>query len=435
MKLIPVTEKFSVTGQIQPEDFAELRRLGFRTVINNRPDGEEEAQPGSAAEEAAAKAAGLEYVHIPVTSTSMTQEDARRFGEAIIASDGPVIAHCRTGVRAFYMWVLAGNADVEGFSDDRLITTATGIGIEPAAAQTWLAANRGSRSAKPNVRGFYEPRTGSIQYVVSDPATGKCAIIDPVLDYDEKSGATKTEQADKLLAYIAEEKLSVEWILDTHPHADHFSAAPYLKDKTGAPTAIGAHVVDVQALWKDIYHWPDFPADGRQWDRLFADGDNFKIGSIDVRVMFSPGHTLASVTYVIGDAAFVHDTLFMPDSGTARADFPGGSAKALWQSIQAILSLPDKTRIFTGHDYQPDGRPPRWESTVAEQKAYNPHITDQTEESFVALREARDATLPMPKLILHALQVNIAGGRLPEPEANGRRYLKIPLNALEGAVW
>lgn len=288
---------------------------------------------------------------------------------------------------------------------------------------------------KPSVKAFYEPLTFSVQYVVTCPVTNRCAIIDPVLDFDEKSGATSTHSADAILAYVDWAGLTVEWILDTHPHADHFSAAHYLKVRIGAPTAIGAHVVDVQALWKDLYNWPDFPADGRQWDRLFDDGDTFKVGSIDAKVMFSPGHTLASITYVIGDAAFVHDTLFMPDFGTARADFPGGDAATLWRSIQAILSLPGETRLFTGHDYQPDERPPRWESTVAEQKSFNPHVFDQTEESFVALRQARDKTLPMPKLILHALQVNIAGGRLPEPENNGRRYLKFPLDALTGAAW
>lgn len=290
-------------------------------------------------------------------------------------------------------------------------------------------------TAKPDVKGFFDARTFSIQYVVSDPATGKCAIIDPVLDYDEKSGATATRNADAILDYIREKRLSVEWILDTHPHADHFSAAQYLKDKTGAPTAIGARVVEVQKLWKEIYNWPDLQTDGSQWDRLLEAGDTFSVGDLKGRVLFSPGHTLASITYVIGDAAFVHDTLFMPDSGTARADFPGGSAKRLWASIEEILSLPDETRLFTGHDYQPDGREPLWESTVAEQKRSNPHIAGRDEAAFVALRDARDKTLPMPKLILHALQVNIRGGRLPEPEANGKRYLKIPLDALAGAAW
>ena len=290
-------------------------------------------------------------------------------------------------------------------------------------------------SARPNVKGFYDPRTFSIQYVVSDPATKTCAIIDPVLDFDERSGSTATTSADALLAHVRDNGLTVAWILDTHPHADHFSAAQYLKEKTGAPTAIGEQVVAVQRLWKDLYNWPKFAADGSQWDKLFAHGERFKLGTLNVCVMFSPGHTLASITYVIGDAAFVHDTLFMPDGGTARADFPGGSAKALWASIQAILALPDDTRLFTGHDYQPGGREPRWESTVAQQKQANAHVVGLDEAAFVASREARDKTLSMPKLILHALQVNIRGGRLPEPESNGRRYLKVPLDALAGAAW
>ena len=301
-------------------------------------------------------------------------------------------------------------------------------GFNLAGAEAWLAAH--PPVARPTVWGLFDPRSSSIQYVVSDPATRRCAIVDPVLDFDEKSGATGTGNADAILAYVADNGLTVEWILDTHPHADHFSAASYLKGKTGARTAIGARVVDVQRLWKGIYNWPTLPADGSQWDRLFADGDTFEIGGLRARVMFSPGHTLASVTYVIGDAAFVHDTVFTPDSGTARTDFPGGSASALWHTIQAILSLPEETRLFSGHDYQPGGRHPRWESTVAAQKRTNPHISGIDEAGFVALRQARDRTLPKPKLMLHALQVNIRGGRLPEPEANGRRYLKIPLNAL-----
>jgi glyoxylase-like metal-dependent hydrolase (beta-lactamase superfamily II) len=288
---------------------------------------------------------------------------------------------------------------------------------------------------RPHVTAFYEPLTFSMQYVVSCPVTKRCAVIDPVLDFDEKSGSTATRSADAILDYIDEERLTVEWILDTHPHADHFSAAQYLKAKTGAPTAIGEHVVDVQRLWKEIYDWPAFPADGSQWDRLFADAERFRIGELKARVLFSPGHTLASITYVIGDAAFIHDTMFMPDGGTARADFPGGDAAILWRTIQAILSLPDETRLYTGHDYQPGGREPRWQSSVAEQKRANPHLAGKTEAEFVALRQARDRRLPMPKLILHALQVNIDGGRLPEPEGNGHRYLKFPLDALQGAAW
>ncbi|MBS9402934.1 MBL fold metallo-hydrolase [Halomonas sp. TRM85114] len=298
-----------------------------------------------------------------------------------------------------------------------------------------FALSRSTGPGSPDVAGFFDPRTFSVQYVVSDPATSKCAIIDPVYDFDEKSGATATHHADELLAYVTEQGLEVQWILDTHPHADHFSAAHYLNEKTGATTAICKYVTDVQELWKGIYHWPDFPADGSQWDRLFAEGDTFQVGELEASVMFSPGHTLASITYVIGDAAFVHDTLFQPDFGTARADFPGGDARQLWRSIQAILALPGETRVFTGHDYMPDGREPEWESTVDEQRRYNPHLAGVSENDYVALRHKRDAGLPMPNLILHALQVNTRGGRLPEPEANGRRYLKIPLDALEGAAW
>jgi glyoxylase-like metal-dependent hydrolase (beta-lactamase superfamily II) len=241
----------------------------------------------------------------------------------------------------------------------------------------------------------------------------------------------------RLLAYIAREGFTLEWILDTHPHADHFSAAGYLKDRTGVPTAIGEKVVEVQKLWQGLYNLPDtFRTDGSQWDRLFADDERFTIGKADVEVMFTPGHTLASIAYVIGDAAFIHDTLFMPDGGTARADFPGGSARALWKSIQRIMALPDDTRLFTGHDYRPGGREPEWESTVAEQRARNTHLVKaRTADEFVALREARDQKLPMPKLILPSLQVNIRGGRLPEPESNGKRYLRIPLDALDGAPW
>ncbi len=284
---------------------------------------------------------------------------------------------------------------------------------------------------QPVVTGFYHEPTGSIAYLVEDPATQRGAIIDPVLDYDEKAGRITSEAADALVAAVRARGLSVDFILDTHPHADHLSAAAYLKDKLGAPTAIGAQVVAVQKLWQAIYNLPDFPADGSQWDRLFAHGDTFRIGALEARVMHSPGHTLASVTYVVGDAAFVHDTLFQPDTGSARCDFPGGSASVLYDSIMAILALPDETRLFTGHDYKQDGRAPQWQSSVAEQKRANIHFRNHpTREDYVALREARDRTLPMPRLILHALQFNMRGGRLPELESNGRSYFKIPIGAL-----
>lgn len=285
-------------------------------------------------------------------------------------------------------------------------------------------------ASKPEVRGFFDPSTSSVQYVVADTGERKAAIIDPVLDFDEKSGSINTRSANELLSYLAAEHLTLEWILETHPHADHLSAAQYLKHKTGASTAIGEHVVDVQAVWREIYNLSFLPADGSQWDYLFKAGDTFHIGELDAHVIHSPGHTSASITYVVGDAAFIHDTLFMPDGGTARADFPGGDAATLWQSIQRILSLPDHTRLFTGHDYQPGGREPRWESTVAEQKRLNAHIHGKSQYDFIQLRQARDKALTMPKLLLPALQVNIDGGHLPQPETNGRRYLKLPLGAL-----
>ena len=281
----------------------------------------------------------------------------------------------------------------------------------------------------PIVKSFWDQATGSWQYVFHDPETMKGAIVDPVLDFDPLAGATSTANAEGLLDYVRETGIELVWILDTHPHADHFSAAAWLKKQTGAPTAIGAQVTGVQKLWQEIYNLPDdFATDGSQWDRLWSDGDAFMVGKVPVKVMFSPGHTLASVTYVAGDAAFVHDTLMMPDSGSSRADFPGGDSCALYDSISAILALPEKTRLFVGHDYAP-GREARCEATVAEHRATNIHwrgVPSRTQ--YRALRDARDATLPLPRLMLAALQVNIRGGRLPEPERNARSYLKVPLN-------
>lgn len=281
----------------------------------------------------------------------------------------------------------------------------------------------------PIVKSFWDEATGSWQYVFHDPDTLQGAIVDPVLDFDPLSGSTSTANAERLLAYVRETGIELVWILDTHPHADHFSAAAWLKAQTGAPTAIGEKVTGVQKLWQGIYNLPtDFPVDGRQWDRLFADGDRFMVGHVSVTVMFSPGHTLASITYVAGDAAFVHDTLMMPDSGSSRADFPGGSSDALYDSIAAILSLPEETRIFVGHDYAP-GREAQCEATVAEHLAANIHLKGTpSRAAYRGVRDARDTTLPLPKLMLAALQVNIRGGQLPAPENNGRSYLKIPLN-------
>ncbi|WP_050526562.1 MBL fold metallo-hydrolase [Pseudorhodobacter aquimaris] len=286
--------------------------------------------------------------------------------------------------------------------------------------------------SNPIVKGFWDEPTGSWQYVFHDPETMKGAIVDPVLDYDPLAGATSTKNAERLLAYVQEKGIALVWILDTHPHADHFSAAPWLKQQTGAPTAIGEKVTAVQTLWQGIYNLPDdFPTDGRQWDRLFADGEDFMVGNVPVKVMFSPGHTLASITYIAGDAAFVHDTLMMPDSGSSRADFPGGSSAQLYESIASILDLPEKTRVFVGHDYAPD-RQAACEATVAEHRTTNIHWKgNPSKAEYRAVRDARDATLSLPKLMLAALQINIRGGRMPPPEDNGRSYLKIPLDYFE----
>jgi glyoxylase-like metal-dependent hydrolase (beta-lactamase superfamily II) len=288
--------------------------------------------------------------------------------------------------------------------------------------------SRGAGSAE--VTGFYEPDTGSIQYVAVDPATRRAALIDVVWNFDHRSARTSTKSADEILKFVADNDLTVDWILDTHPHADHLMAAAYLKDKLGAPQAIGEKVREIAVLWREFYNEPDaFDVDAA-FDRLFADGDAFSIGDLPVSVMLSPGHTLGSITYVVGDdAAFVHDTLMYPDSGTSRADFPGGSAKELYRSLQAILSLPDETRLFVGHDYCKDGREPMWEATVAEHKANNIHLKGGVSEAdYVKVREERDTTLSLPNRMLHALQVNLRGGRVPEPEADGNSYLKIPLN-------
>lgn len=279
------------------------------------------------------------------------------------------------------------------------------------------------------VGALWDAATGSWQYVLIDRATNDAAIIDPVLDYDPNAGAISTRSADALIGFVREHGATVRWVLDTHPHADHFSSAPYIAEKLGAPRAIGEKVTGVQKLWADIYCLDNLPTDGSQWDRLFADGDTFSIGETQVRVMFSPGHTLASITYVTDEVAFVHDTLMMPDMGTSRADFPGGSSKALYATIQQILSLPDDTALFIGHDYEQDSRDVACCATVAEHKASNKHVGGgKSEAEFIDLRDKRDATLPLPKLMLAALQMNIRGGRVPDPEPCGRSFLKIPID-------
>jgi glyoxylase-like metal-dependent hydrolase (beta-lactamase superfamily II) len=284
----------------------------------------------------------------------------------------------------------------------------------------------------PSVTAFFDEATFTVTYVAADPGSAHAAVIDPVLDYDATSGRTSTTSADAVAAFVADSGLTVDWILETHVHADHLSAAPYLKKKLGGRIAIGRKVAAVQETFKGVFNIDDLATDGSQFDHLFDDGDEFEIGRIACSIIGTPGHTPACITYVVGDAAFVGDTLFMPDFGTARTDFPGGDAGTLFDSIQKILALPDDTRLFMCHDYKAPGRDEyAWETSVAEQRATNVHANSRvSRDEFVAMREGRDAELGMPKLILPSIQVNVRAGRLPEPEANGVSYLKIPLDAL-----
>ncbi len=288
------------------------------------------------------------------------------------------------------------------------------------------------RPGSPDVAAFYEADTGSWQYVFSDPATGRAGIVDPVLNYDPSAAATWTDAADAILAHVERQGLTVDWILDTHPHADHLSAAHYLKERLGAPQAIGRKTLEVQRIWAELYADDGLAGDASHWDRLLDEGDRLEVGGLGVEVWLSPGHTLASISCIVGDAAFVHDTLMVPDSGTSRADFPGGDPGTLFESISRILALPPDTRLFVGHDYCKDGRAPACMATVAEHLAENIHLAAApSREAFIRLRSERDATLSLPKRMLAALQVNIRGGRLPEPDARGRRVLRIPLDRFD----
>lgn len=285
----------------------------------------------------------------------------------------------------------------------------------------------------PEVQAFFDTDTYTVSYVVKDPKSNACAIIDSVLDFDPASGRTGHASADKIIEHVKREGLSVEWILETHAHADHLSAAPYLQAALGGRIAIGADIVAVQRVFGALFGLgADFTPNGRQFDHLFTDGERFQIGELEAVVLHTPGHTPACISYVVGDAVFVGDTLFMPDYGTARCDFPGGDAATLFASVRRLLSLPPETRMFLCHDYLAPGRVDyRWETTVGEQKAANVHLHDGVAEAeFVQKRRARDATLAMPRLILPSIQVNIRAGRFPEPEANGVRYLKLPIDAV-----
>ena len=287
-------------------------------------------------------------------------------------------------------------------------------------------------NARTAIRSFFDTQTGTVSYVVSDNATRAAAAIDPVLDYDFKSGRTATAAVDSMLAYLRAEGLALQWILETHAHADHLSAAHYLQESAGGRIAIGENIREVQATFKKIYNLDDsFLPDGSQFDHLFKDGETFMIGEVEVRALLVPGHTPADMAYVVDGAAFVGDTLFMPDVGSARADFPGGDAHTLFRSMRRLLDLPPATRLFVCHDYPPEGREAKWETTVAEQRTSNIHVHDGIgEEEFVAMRTARDAGLEVPTLILPSLQVNVRAGRLPPSDENGISYLRIPLNVL-----
>ncbi|NBR88983.1 MAG: MBL fold metallo-hydrolase [Rhodobacteraceae bacterium] len=286
---------------------------------------------------------------------------------------------------------------------------------------------------QPIVKAFFDDATNTISYVVRDPEGTSCAIIDSVLDFDYSSGRTDTKSADEIIAWVKSEGLNVEWLLETHVHADHLSAAPYIQERVGGKIGIGDRIRIVQDTFGKIFNeGTEFQRDGSQFDRLFVEGDTLHIGQLRGDVLHTPGHTPACLTYVIGDAAFVGDTLFMPDFGTARCDFPGGSAQTLFDSVHKILSLPEETRIFVGHDYKAPGRDVyAWETTVGEQKAKNIHIgAGKSKDEFVQMRETRDATLAMPKLIIPSLQVNMRAGQMPPADAEGNVYLKVPVNKL-----
>ena len=280
----------------------------------------------------------------------------------------------------------------------------------------------------PIIQAFFDEATNTVSYLVSDPQK-RAAVIDPVLDYDHASGKAATKSADVILDAAAKEGLTIDWVLESHAHADHLSGAPYIKLRTGAKVGIGEHIRDVQKIFRPVFNATDLSGDGSEFDHLFADGEQFKLGTLDVEVMHVPGHTPADIAYKIGDAVFVGDTLFMPDFGTARADFPGGDARELYRSIQRLLTLPAETRLFMCHDYKAPGRDDyAWETTVAEQRATNKHVREGvSEDDFVALREARDATLAAPELLMPSIQVNMRAGHLPPPDPNGIQYLKIPV--------
>lgn len=438
MILKPLTDALSVAAQIKTDDLEAIRAAGFRSIVCNRPDGESPDQTDWDTVATAARAMGMEVAWLPAETGKVTNAQGEAFGQMLEGLPKPVLAYCRSGLRSSTMWALsqAGRQPTEAILAR---TQAAGYDLSAMAQRiTDLGAARASAAAqgRMQVEGFFDAGTWTVSYIVMDTATREAAIIDSVLDYDPKSGRTRTASADRLVDRVQALGAKVQWHLETHVHADHLSAAAYLRRKVGGKIAIGHQITTVQNVFADLFNAePGFRRDGSQFDHLLQDGETFRIGQLQARALHTPGHTPACMTYVVSDgqdtAAFVGDTLFMPDYGTARCDFPGGDARTLYRSINKVLSLPPETTLYMCHDYQPGGREVKFVTTVAEQRANNVHVKDGiSEEAFVAMREARDRTLDMPVLILPSVQVNMRAGELPPAESNGKRYLKIPLDAV-----
>jgi len=438
MNLKPLTESLSVAAQIRTDDLVAIRQAGFQSLVCNRPDGESPDQTDWQTLADAASALGLEVAWLPAETGKVTNAQGEAFGQMFDALPKPVLAYCRSGLRSSTLWALsqAGKLPTEAILAR---TQAAGYDLSAMAQRiTDLGAAHANAAAqgRMQVEGFFDQATWTVSYIVMDTATREAAIIDSVLDYDAKSGRTRTASADRLIERIQALGARVQWHLETHVHADHLSGAAYLRARIGGQIAIGQQITTVQQVFGDLFNAePEFRRDGSQFDRLLQDGESFRIGQLQARALHTPGHTPACMTYVVSDgeqtAAFVGDTLFMPDYGTARCDFPGGNARTLYRSINKVLSLPPETTLYMCHDYQPGGREVKYLTTVAEQRANNIHVKDGiSEEAFVAMREARDATLEMPVLILPSVQVNMRAGELPPAESNGKRYLKIPLDAV-----
>lgn len=425
MNIRHFNEQISFADGLSESDFLNLSDRGYDIIVNNRPDEEEGNYLVHSQERAFAQQQGIEYFYMPFTFDSLTWEMVYTFNR-LVRRGKKILAHCRSGSRSvvlFFLYEL--NEGLIDEADFRM--RCHELDAEADKALVWYRF-RQQNAPVAEVYHFYESTSGSLQYIVADQASQRCAVIDPVLDFNRNSGSVTHQQVQIMLDFIQGKQWQVAWVLETHPHADHFSAAAWLAQRTGAPNAIGERISEVQALWMSLYHLPSLREPEAIWDTLFKDGDIFYIGNLRGEVIFSPGHTPASITYHIGNCAFIHDTLFMPDSGTARTDFPGGSAEDLWNTLQRIVELPSDTRLFTGHDYRNDEREVQCESTIRQQQENNAYLRHNDKANFIAMRKERDAILPFPDLMLMALQVNINGGHLPTPEKDGHSYLKIPIN-------